>query len=106
MFGRDLLTFTNWSEETDIDEVLAIDNRTNEIKNHFTHTIPDAVKVIGEKKQIQSQYQDKDNNIMVHPLAAGTTVNVKKDGLLSKLEPRFLGPFTISKQTRCGNYKL
>ena len=24
MFGRDLLTFTNWSEETDIDEVLAI----------------------------------------------------------------------------------
>jgi hypothetical protein len=43
---------------------------------------------------------------MVHLLAAGTTVYVKKGGLLSKFEPRFLGPLTFSKRTRCGNYKL
>ena len=32
--------------------------------------------------------------------------DVKKGGLLSKFEPRFLGPLTFSKRTRCGNYKL
>jgi len=96
MFGREMLTFQNWSEESNIDEILAIDNRTTEIRDHFENIIPDTVNTIAEKKQIQSKYQDKDNNILSEALRPGTTVYVKKEGLLSKLEPRFLGPFTIS----------
>ena len=64
MFGREMLTFQNWSEESNIDEILAIDNRTTEIRDHFENIIPDTVNTIAQRKQTQSKYQDKDNNIL------------------------------------------
>jgi hypothetical protein len=39
-------------------------------------------------------------------LAIGTTVYIKNDGLLTKLEPRYFGPYTVASITKCGNYKL
>jgi hypothetical protein len=40
------------------------------------------------------------------PLAEGTTVFLKIEGLLGKLEPRFRGPYTIHSELRKGNYKI
>jgi hypothetical protein len=34
------------------------------------------------------------------------TVYIKNDGLLTKLEPRYFGPYTVASITKCGNYKL
>jgi hypothetical protein len=35
-----------------------------------------------------------------------TTVFLKKEGLLSKLEPRYTGPYKIVGHTKFGNYEL
>jgi antitoxin component HigA of HigAB toxin-antitoxin module len=58
MFGREMLSFENWSHETDVYYVLAIENRTNEIKNHFEQTIPSTVEIINKKKERQTKIQD------------------------------------------------
>ena len=106
MFGREMLTFQNWTHGNDINEVLAIDNRTNEIKHYFDKIIPGTLKVINDKQKHQSKVQDNSKNVLQQPLSVGTTVYIKTEGLLSKLDPRFHGPFTIVKQTPNGNYKL
>ncbi len=106
MFGREMLSFENWSHETDVNDVLAIENRTNEIKNHFEQTIPSTVEIINKKKERQTKIKDKANNILEQTLAVGTTVYLKNDGLLTKLEPQYFGPYTVASITKCGNYKL
>jgi hypothetical protein len=42
----------------------------------------------------------------MNQIDVGTTAYVKNEGLLSKLDQRFLGPFTIESITKNGNYKL
>jgi antitoxin component HigA of HigAB toxin-antitoxin module len=59
MFGREMLSFENWSHETDVNDVLAIENRTNEIKNHFEQTIPSTVEIINKKKREKNKNSKK-----------------------------------------------
>jgi hypothetical protein len=59
MFGREMLSFENWSHETDVNNVLAIENRTNEIKNHFEQTIPSTVEIIKKKKRDKQKFKIK-----------------------------------------------
>ena len=56
-----------------------------------------------QKKKVQ---QDLSNNILNQPLDKGTTVYVKIEGLLGKLEPRFRGPYTVIRMLQNGNFKL
>lgn len=61
---------------------------------------------IRESKDVQKEIQDKLYKKIDKGLAAGTSVFLKKEGLLGKLEPRFDCPFTVAKQTQDGNYML
>jgi hypothetical protein len=106
MFGREMLTFEDWSHEKDVNDILAIENRTIEIKNHFEQTIPATVEILESKKDKQNEIQNQVNNVLTKHIDVGTTVYVKNEGLLSKLDQRFLGPFTIDSITKNGNYKL
>jgi hypothetical protein len=46
MFGREMLTFKDWSHDKDVNDILAIENRTIEIKKHFEKTIPATVEIL------------------------------------------------------------
>jgi hypothetical protein len=39
-------------------------------------------------------------------LQPGTTIYLKVEGLLNKLEPRYRGPYTIDKPDKKGNYQI
>ena len=106
MFGREMLTFNNWHHNKDINEVLAVEKRTAEIKNHFEANIPQTIVKIKAKQKSQIATQNATNTILSTPLPKDTTVYVRNEGLLGKLEPRFKGPFLVNNQTNSGNYKL
>ena len=77
-----------------------------ELKNHFEKTVPVTVDTIARKQTDQLKNQNNASNILIEPLAIGTIVYVKNDGLLTKMESKFKGPYTITEQTAIGNYKL
>jgi hypothetical protein len=106
MFGREMNKFETWSADKDIDKLIALDKRTAEIQFHFDNTVPDTVKTIGNKQIEQTNIQNNANNVMDKPLEIGTVVYLKNEGLLSKLAPRFKGPFTVVAQAKSNNYKL
>jgi hypothetical protein len=106
MFGREMNKFETWSADKDIDKIIALDKRTAEIQFHFDTTVPDTLKTIGNKQIEQTNIQNNANNVMDTPLAIGTVVYLKNEGLLSKFAPRFKGPFTVVAQTKSNNNKL
>ena len=106
MFSREMLTFKDWSQHKEMDEILAINNRTDEIKKHFDITIPNTVETIEIRQQDQIKTQNKTKNVREAPLSKGTVVYVKCEGLLSKREPRFKGPSSITMADRGNKAKL
>ena len=106
MFGRQMKGFKDWTSEPQIDVVTSILNRSLEIKKHFEITIPKTIDTINKKQIKQKETQDKQFTTRLEPLTSGTVVYVKVDGLLSKLEPRYKGPFTVVERTNNGNYIL
>jgi hypothetical protein len=50
--------------------------------------------------------QDKRAGRKIERLAAGNIVFLKRDGLLSKLDCRYRGPYKVQGLTRKGNYKI
>jgi len=106
MFGREMNTFENWSNRLFPNEEAAIVNRSNEIRELVEKTQPDAIQNIEKQQEKQEKIQNNANNVDPKPLASGQPVYVKNDGLLTKLEPRYKGPYTVVEQTSTGNYKL
>jgi 3-deoxy-D-manno-octulosonic-acid transferase len=106
MFGREMNTFENWSNRLLPNEEAALINRGNEIRELVERTQPDAVQNIEKQQEKQEKIQNNAHNVDQTPLASGQSVYVKNDGLLTKLEPRYRGPYTVIKQTATGNYKL
>ena len=106
MFGREMNKFETWSHEKEIDKLLALEKRTNEIKQHFDTTVPETVKAIEYKQIEQTNIQNKANNVRDEPLPIGAVIYLKNEGLLTKLAPRYKGPYTIVGKTKNNNYKL
>ena len=65
MFSREMLTFKDWSQHKEMDEILAINNRTDEIKKHFDITIPNTVETIEIPQQDQIKTQNKTKKTFV-----------------------------------------
>ena len=105
MFGRKMNQFENWTSSNE-DEVSAILNRTQEIKEMFENTHSSALANIKKNQEKQIIIQNKAHNTESEKIPIGTTVYLKCEGLLSKLEPRFKGPYKITGHTSRGNYKV
>jgi hypothetical protein len=106
MFGRAMNTFENWTNKLLPNEEAAIVHRGNEIRELVERTHPVALENIGKQQEKQEKIQNNAHNTESEPLPTGQSVYVKNDGLLTKLEPRFRGPYTVVEQTATGNYKL
>ncbi|CAF1063141.1 unnamed protein product, partial [Brachionus calyciflorus] len=52
------------------------------------------------------EVQNRSQNTISDKIPIGRTVFLKSEGLLSKLEPRFKGPYKIIEHTKGGNYTV
>ncbi|RNA01057.1 hypothetical protein BpHYR1_003709 [Brachionus plicatilis] len=99
-----MIPFTNWREDND--ESQAILKRSEEIKNLIDNVHPEAAKNIKLKQIKQKIIHDNDNNVTDERIPISSTVLIKCEGLLTKLEPRFKGPYKVNDYTKRGNYVL
>ena len=104
MFGRKVNQFLDLqSVESDAN---AIAERANELKRLVEQTHPEVIERINANQEKQKETQNNEQNTVSEKIEIGKTVYLKCEGLLSKLEPRFKGPYKIIGYTKRGNYKV
>lgn len=106
LFGRSMNQFSNWRQDDASDAIVSLQQRSFEIQKLVNFFQPNALQNIVQHQPIQKEIQNQQHNIRNDSLEKGTTVYVKIEGLLGKLEPRYRGPYTVASQLRNGNYKL
>ena len=97
--------FGKISVEADQSEAALI-VRADEIKNLFENKHPAALKNIERQQEKQKINQNKVHNITDETLEIGSTVLIKNDGIIGKLEPRYKGPYQVIRLTSHKNYVL
>jgi hypothetical protein len=106
MFGRRANKFGNWSNMEERNQTAELMKRSSELRTLVEKSIPTTIETIKKKQVKQKKTQDKNLKIKLDTLAIGTKVLVKNEGINSKLEPKYKGPYTIKGTTRRKNYIL
>jgi hypothetical protein len=88
------------------DEILALQAHSEEIQKLINLFQSAAIRAIENHQPIQQNAQNKLHSIDDTILQPGTTIFLKAEGLLTKLEPRYRGPYTIHGQDSKGNYQV
>ncbi|CAF0993179.1 unnamed protein product [Brachionus calyciflorus] len=91
--------FVDW-KSIDEDSVL---KRADELKNLIEVSHEYAISNIKKSQTKQMLIQNRSNNV-VETIKIGTIVFIKCEGLLTKLEPLYKGPYKIKGITKRGNY--
>ena len=103
MFGRSMNEFEDYQQVSD-KKLLEI--RASEIKDLVENKHPLARDTIERKQEYQKEIQDKRNQVQDKPLEKGTKVTIKVLKLQGKINPNYLGTYTVGGQTKHGNYYL
>ena len=107
-YGKFLNEFKDFSDEQDtkcgLDESVAL--RARQIRLLFESTHQLALINIHDRQIGQNINQDGAHNVQIDRLPIGTSVMLKREGLLTKLEARYAGPYTVEGYTGVGNYYL
>lgn len=107
LLGVDINDFINYKKVnenmSDVDDLY---HRTIQVRDLILNTRPEAMSNIEEAQKRQKDNQNMRTNPIVTPLAEGTPVLLKVEGIRGKLDAKYFGRFFISKQTEGGNYLL
>ena len=106
VFGREANHFENWSLKQSNNETNELFHRSIEIKNLVEEKIPKAKENLEKAKSHQLKNQNNRNNVETQRLKKDQVVYIKNEGLLTKLSPRFIGPYKIDGDATGGNYYL
>jgi hypothetical protein len=106
VFGKKANFFENWKNEKPNDEVNNLYMRTLEIKKLFEYTIPKAKQNLEKAQAKQKEQQNKRDHVTNERIPIGSQCFIRIDGLLSKLDNRFQGPFYVIDYGKGGNYIL
>jgi hypothetical protein len=106
MFGRKMNKFQDFSNWDELNEKMSIRNRQYEIKNLVEKIYPEVEEVIEEQQEKQAKIQNNRDTVVIEKIPIGTTVFIRIDGMINKLEPRFKGPYKIESYTKRNNYLL
>ncbi|MCA9761261.1 MAG: DDE-type integrase/transposase/recombinase, partial [Streptococcus sp.] len=106
IFGKKMNTFSDWQTTGTTLEQEQIATRADELSALNNDTRERAMVNIKVGQEIQRGVQDSRNRILDIPLAVGSKVFIKNEGLLNKLQPRFVGPYRIARCNPSGNYEL
>ncbi|CAF0997117.1 unnamed protein product [Brachionus calyciflorus] len=104
MFGRKMLPFLDWTDKEY--DSSAIVKRSEEINFFFNRTHTKAIENIKNNQIKQVKNQNSAQNTVLEKIPNGSTVFIKCEGLLMKLEARFKGSYKVIGQTKRGNYLL
>ncbi|MCA9761179.1 MAG: hypothetical protein KC463_06680, partial [Streptococcus sp.] len=106
MFGIRCNNFDDWTQSQNESLETALTNRTNQIKQ-MEETRSKTRDKIEEAQEKQKEKQNaRTKRIMKTFLEKDTVVYRKNDGIINKLEPRWLGPFKVFDHDERGNYSL
>ena len=103
MFGRSMNEFEDYQQ---VSEKKLLDIRAAEIKELIENKHPLARDTIERKQEYQKQIQNERNQVQNKPLEKGTNVTIKVLKLQEKINPSYIGTYTIDGQTKHGNYYL
>ncbi len=92
LYGCKVNSFQYDGYQVTEEDKLPLYQRVDELKELVEIIRPNANENISNKQEKQMDKQDKRHNILMDRLEIGTTVNVKNEGLINKMEPRYLGP--------------
>ena len=106
VFGLKANTFEYNGNEPGLEEIAQLEQRKDEIRKLVDVTRKTAFDNVLKKQEKQKQIQDSQHKIRKERLELGTRVNLKTEGLLTKLQPRYHGPYKVIGHTESGNYKL
>jgi hypothetical protein len=106
VFGKKANFFENWKNEKPNDEVNNLYMRTLEIKKLFEYTIPKAKQNLEKAQAKQKEQQNKRDHVTNERIPIGSQCFIRIDGLLSKLDNRYQGPFYVIDYGKGGNYIL
>jgi hypothetical protein len=106
MFGRQMNHFGDWRVQESEDEQMALRYRSEEIQKLINLSQPAALRAIEAHHPVQQEAQNSQHRVDHVILEPGTTIYLKFEGLLNKLEPRYRGPYTIYGQDNKGNYQV
>jgi hypothetical protein len=106
MFGRPMNYFGDWRVQESEDEQMALRYRSEEIQKLINHFQPAALRAIEAHHSAQQEAQNSQHRVDHVILQPDTTIYLKVEGLLNKLEPRYRGPYTIYGQDNKGNYQV
>ena len=104
MFGRQMNHFGDWRVQESEDNIVALRFRAEEIQKLINLFQPAALRAIQQNHPVQQESQNHQHRIDDTLLQPGTTIYLKVEGLLNKLEPRFRGPYSIHSTDKKGNY--
>jgi hypothetical protein len=106
MFGKKMNHFDNWKVVPTSDETAQLYQRTLELKALIEDTQPKAKENMAKSRERQEKIQNCQNRTTDVRLTPGTMVYLKVEGLLTKMAPRYAGPYKVIKDTPVGNYFL
>ena len=111
LFGRDCPQFvTATTDDVVIPDPALLAARVEEVKELIQVTRPESAGNVKKHQPAQQHQQDAQHpnaHVLQQPLVPGTRVWVRVGSLvISKLAPRYTGPFEVIRQTRAGNYVL
>ena len=106
LYGIKCNHFENWTKKENEEENESFLNRIIQIKK----LVSEREQVIETIEKSQEKQKEKQNRrtkrIMRTFLDKGTVVYRKNDGMITKLEPRWIGPYKIVDNDSRGNYLL
>ena len=79
------------------DEQVSLRFRSEEIQKLINLYQPAALHAMEEHHPVQQKARNSQQHVMLQP---GTTINLKAEWLLNKLEPRYRGPYSIYGQDK------
>jgi hypothetical protein len=106
MFGRQMNHFGNWRVQESEYEQMALRYRSEEILKLINLFQPAALRAIEAHHPVQQEAQNSQHRVDHVILQPGTTINLKVEGLLYRLEPRYRGPYTIYGHDKKGIYQV
>ena len=84
----------------------SVDDRLTEL-TQLQHLVTRAIGAEQAVQQGQRRRTDSSHNVRHKPIPIGTVVYVRLGHkVMPKMMPRFLGPFTVTRVDRAGNYRL
>jgi hypothetical protein len=106
LFGRKMNHFEDWKSSSTDEDTTSLIKRTIEIKTLFEQTIPNTLVTLEHIQEKQKEHQDKIHNVILDDLKSGDKVLILIPRLKPKMEPKYMGPYTIDEKTENGNFWL